>query len=64
MDKVFYTPAEFSKITGIGICNVRNMCNIDGFPVAKNGKNYMIHKDQAVSWLLANRSQPYKRIRD
>lgn len=64
MDKLFLTTIEFSKCTGIGICRVRDMCNIDGFPAAKNGKNYLIHKDKAVSWLLANKPQPHKRVRD
>lgn len=67
MDKVFLTPVEFSKVSGIGICRVRDLCNVRDFPAARNGTRYLIHCEQAIDWIMTHSPsgrEPNKRLRD
>ena len=49
--KILLTVKEFAKVSGLGENCIRNLVRVDGFPVLKNGRKYMIHRRAADKWL-------------
>lgn len=42
---------DFSVISGIGQCTIRNLCKASAIPCMKAGRKYLIHKEKALAWL-------------
>lgn len=49
--QVFVTVKEFSKISGIGINRLYELCNLEEFPSIRSGRLIKIHKEKAIDWL-------------
>ena len=53
-NKVVYTLDEMTKVLGISKNTAYQLCAIEGFPVVRVGKKYLITVDGLQEWLKAN----------
>ncbi|MEM3486471.1 MAG: helix-turn-helix domain-containing protein [Candidatus Methanomethyliaceae archaeon] len=47
----FFGPQVLAKVLGIGECTAYDMCHIQGFPVLKAGRKYIVSKAGLIRWL-------------
>lgn len=56
-EKVLLKPREVEELTGISADKVRTLCKNPAlnFPYIKNGRNYLILKDELMEWITKNK---------